>query len=495
MSRILIADDDKITHKIYKKIIEPLGHEVFSFYNGRDAVKFVEKEPVDLIMLDNVMPIMNGHEACSLIRELPNGMSIPIIIISADDTQDSIFSFLNAGANDYLLKPIKEPVLIAKLKNYLKTSSLNRNELIMLKDKEIVDGQYQVKKIIGYGKRSVVFLAEDISNSTKVALKIYNKAIINDFIIKRIKHIVENRKHKKLDNTLQIYRAGEYNDTCYVAMELAENGRDLAGILAQKGRLDEDEIINIAFDISKALCSFEKEGLLHLNIKPSNIIKHGGTYKLCDFGIISNEPGCLTFSFDDWCTPAYASPEFINKPSTVDIKSDIYSLGLILYEAFIGDNFYDDDKASTVMFRQTFIRPTPLIDINVFASVEISVLLNIMLEKQPGRRPGIAKLHDVLHFIGQTAESTVKSLTYLQKNENIDHSSEDLKTIEKITGQIKKLISEDVNASEELDSDKGDVEKGNLSGEGPEKTGNYVFKYIILAVIMLIVGFIVGKLL
>jgi len=113
MSRIVVADDDKLAHVIYRNILGKLGHDCELFDNGLKAVEAVERETPDLVILDYEMPVMDGCQACQAIRGLPEGINIPIIVVSANDAQEEILECLNAGANDYLVKPIKEAILVA----------------------------------------------------------------------------------------------------------------------------------------------------------------------------------------------------------------------------------------------------------------------------------------------------------------------------------------------------------------------------------------------
>ena len=150
MARILIADDSLVVRKSYESMLTFLGHEVISCKDGKDTVAAFETQSPELLILDVQMPVMNGLEACRAIRRLPNGISVPIIIVSALEDEDDILKGLNAGANDYLIKPVKEAHLIAKLKTSLGISALHRQDFDLAKKRTVFAGKYRIEKMLGY---------------------------------------------------------------------------------------------------------------------------------------------------------------------------------------------------------------------------------------------------------------------------------------------------------------------------------------------------------
>jgi len=438
MARIIIADDDKLIHRIYSKIIDYLGHEFISCYNGFEVVKTIKDDTADLIILDNQMPEMNGYEACQAIRKLPNGITVPIIIVSADDSQETILRFLNAGANDYILKPISEPILIAKLKNFLKTASLHKNELAMIREKVVIADQYKIEKVLGYGAHSVVFLALDQKNDNrKVAVKLLNQNILSDELIAVITELTLRLQEAELENVVQIYDFGQYSGSVYIVLEYADGG-DLAKQLKQQGRLSEKDIVKIGADITEALISLEKNDILHLDIKPENIMIHEGTYKLSDFGIIyQRTTSTMPLNAEIWGTPAYSSPEILMNGGSESVASDTYSLGVILYEGLIGDNPFVAEKPSVSMFRQLNLHPTSLLEMEGEFSIELSIMIDMMMAKQPSFRPSPQELKSLFaHINDNIAGKSETQLSYLKNLKQVDdekqHDSPPQKTDEKI---------------------------------------------------------------
>ena len=418
MSTILIAEDNRLTMMIYKKIISYLGHEIIPCFNGLDALNTIKERKVDLAILDYMMPEMDGLEACREIRKTPNGISIPIIIVSANDSQEEILNCLNAGANDYLVKPIKEPILIAKLKNFLKTSSLHKNEIEIVKNKVAIADRYKVEKILGYGTHSIVFLAFDTANNDKkVAVKLLNQNILTEELANSFIELSANLQKAKLKNVIEIIDFGQYNGHIFIVLEFAESG-DFASILKQKEKLDEVEVLKMLLDITEAFISMEEQNINHLDIKPENIlICENGTHKLTDFGIIKEETNAtMSIKSEIWSTASYAPPEIFLEQNKISIKSDVYSLGVTAYMALTGDNPFFAEKSSVAMFRQINLKPTSILQLEIECSLELSLIIDMMLSKVPEQRPTPLDLKETLTYIQNCFETgDVDSLTYIEK--------------------------------------------------------------------------------
>jgi serine/threonine protein kinase len=484
MARILIADDDKLVHKIYQKIIEPLGHELWIVENGEEAVRLLEEREYDLIILDNMMPVMDGYEACQRIRLMQNGITAPVIIVSADDSQESILKFLHAGANDYLIKPINETLIIAKLRNFLDIISLHKNELTILKNHEILGGKYKTEKILGYGKHSIVFLAENVEDSTKAAVKFYNHNLITEEIAEKIKGIAQNIREADLENVVDIYDIDTYGEYLYIVMEYAEDGT-LAGELQSKSSMNEQEVVKVGVDIANALISLNKAEIPHLNIKPENILKFGDSYKLSDFGIVSTAAeGGDELDNQIWVTPAFSAPELLKENNHIAEKSDVYSLGIVLYSALIGDNPFMADKPATSISRQLNIIPTSLLEFQGSFSIETSLLLDMMLSKSYIHRPKPEEIKKTLSYVYDALQGkTSKKLTYVAKKPALSKEISE-KEIKANSKKVHAAVSEVAKATDvEIATtswDRSIIRRGGI-GKKNVKDNNLFFLFAMIA--------------
>lgn len=128
--KVLLVDDSPVDRVIAESFITALGHEVILGENGREAVELFRKHRPDLVLMDEVMPIMRGHEAAREIRETEDDWA-PIIFLSARFSADDIVAGIEAGGDDYLAKPIDQKVLAAKMKAMERIAQM-RSRLIEL---------------------------------------------------------------------------------------------------------------------------------------------------------------------------------------------------------------------------------------------------------------------------------------------------------------------------------------------------------------------------
>ncbi|MCG8610734.1 MAG: fused response regulator/phosphatase [Pseudomonadales bacterium] len=134
--KVLVVDDQRANRELLTWILEDYGHESTEAENGQDAVdKFIETKP-DLVLLDVMMPVMDGYEAARIIKSHAGDQYIPIIFLTAMTDDDALIKCLEAGGDDFLSKPIDEVVLQAKIKAHTRTQELN--EQVRKKNQELV---------------------------------------------------------------------------------------------------------------------------------------------------------------------------------------------------------------------------------------------------------------------------------------------------------------------------------------------------------------------
>lgn len=199
-------------------------------------------------------------------------------------------------------------------------------------------GRYEIVDRLGRGGVGEVFLAHDPEIDRKVALKVLHKEhLANKMVIQRFTKEAKAVGRLSHPNIVNVYDVGKDHGTIYIAMEYLE-GRPLEEVM-QSQRLDMATIVNIGKKVAVALDYAHQKGIVHRDIKPSNLmVTDDWQVKLTDFGIAHFEDPSISLQTslgDILGTPAYMPPEQI-AGREVDGRSDLYALGVLLYEMMVG---------------------------------------------------------------------------------------------------------------------------------------------------------------
>jgi len=224
-------------------------------------------------------------------------------------------------------------------------------------------GRYQVIRKLGQGSMGVVYLGRDPYINRNVSIKISrpNSNVPGEKLEKfRERFFLEAQSAGSLlhPNIVAVYDAGLYKDFCYITMEYVD-GLPLARFCREGHLLSISKAVEIIFTVCKALDFAHKQGLIHRDVKPSNImISRSGRIKITDFGIaqVKSEQ---TSSKGLIGTPSYMSPEQV-KEQPVSDTSDIFSLGCVLYEVLTGEKAFPGENCFSVMYKITHDEPTPI---------------------------------------------------------------------------------------------------------------------------------------
>ena len=211
---------------------------------------------------------------------------------------------------------------------------------------------YTIKQSIGQGGMANVYLAEDIKFQTNVAIKVLNREYVhNDNIRKRF--IAEARNMFKMShpNIIKVTDLIDEGDTVAFVMEYIE-GETLKEYLDRKGKLSDEEIKNLFSQMLDAVGYVHEQNLVHRDIKPSNfMLDKKGRIKLMDFGIAkttdtTSAEYTQTGTGVQMGTPMYMSPEQVKSSKEVSHTTDIYSLGVVLWQMVMGEKPYDTNELS-----------------------------------------------------------------------------------------------------------------------------------------------------
>lgn len=224
----------------------------------------------------------------------------------------------------------------------------------------ILDDRYQIKSMVGSGGMSRVFLADDLVTNRELAIKMLREDLAEDeAAVRRFIHEAKAVSMLSHPNIVAIYDTSIESEEKYIVLEYAE-GITLKEYMRQNGPLSMKETIHIAVQILSALQHAHSHGIIHRDIKPQNIIvSPDGSIKLTDFGI-AKVPDSDTISMTDKAIGSvhYISPEQASGKQ-VDYRSDLYSLGIILYEMTCNRLPFDADTTVAVACMQISSHATP----------------------------------------------------------------------------------------------------------------------------------------
>jgi serine/threonine protein kinase len=220
--------------------------------------------------------------------------------------------------------------------------------------------RYRVLDVIGRGGSATVYKALDTRRNTVCALKLLDARFADDFVLKeRIQQEVKVSLRLKHPNLVRVFDVGEADGQTYLVMEYVE--RSLAALLVEGKPITADLAIEIVRRVGAALSYVHSQGLVHRDIKPSNIlISSDNRVLLSDLGlaIVATQPS-LTERGAVLGTPQYMSPEQA-QGEPLDARSDIYSLGMVLYEMLTGRVAFTAGSTRDILRQQVHQDPIPL---------------------------------------------------------------------------------------------------------------------------------------
>jgi beta-lactam-binding protein with PASTA domain/predicted Ser/Thr protein kinase len=255
-----------------------------------------------------------------------------------------------------------------------------------LASETIVDGRYRVLGRLGSGGMADVYCAEDLQLGRNVALKVLHSRFAADAEFReRFRREARAAAGLQHQNVVSIYDRGEWDGNYYIAMEYLE-GRSLKEIVQQEGPLHPDRAIDITVQVLRAARFAHRRGIIHRDLKPHNVIVDDeGRAKVTDFGIARAGASDMTQTGSIMGTAQYLSPEQA-QGLPVSEPSDLYSVGIMLYELLTGRVPFDGESAVTIALKQVNERPYPPSALNPSVSPELEGVVLRALEKDPRRR-------------------------------------------------------------------------------------------------------------
>lgn len=413
---ILVVDDNAVNRLAFSRWLEKTHeYRVLTAADGMEALDQVEKDAVDLVLLDIMMPVMSGLDVLKRLRKTYAPDELPVIMATAKDQSEDMVEAFNLGANDYITKPIDFPVALARVQAQLRASEIPRqspsklaaySSLQNVEPGTVLEGRYRLDSLIGSGQFGTVYRATHLNLRRDVAIKLLHTGIRDDE--KALQHFQqEGISACRVDhpNAVAIF---DFTATrfgiAFMVMELLR-GQGLDEALREQGKMPPERAAEILLPICDVLAEAHSVGIIHRDIKPQNIFlhqsRHGEVVKVLDFGLaklLRDTSDDLDASHDGIAgTLGYLAPERALAES-YDGRADVYSLGCMFFEMLTGRMPFIDRQGNPlqVMMMHVRDRPPRLRDFVPDVDPIVEDLVLKALAKDPEHRPTASEYHELL---------------------------------------------------------------------------------------------------
>lgn len=248
-------------------------------------------------------------------------------------------------------------------------------------------GRYQIVEELGKGAMGVVYKAIDPTIGRDVALKTMRfdvHGVETDEVLRRFRNEARSAGTLSHTNLVTIFDAGEQDGMFYIAMEYIA-GETLASILATRRVLGVDEVLHVARQLCHGLDYAHAHGVIHRDVKPANLmVTADGSVKIMDFGI-AKTGGSMTSMGQVMGTPSYMSPEQV-KGKELDGRSDLFSVGVIVYEMLTGGKPFAGESVTTIIYKIVHEEPLAPREVDVSIHPGLSAVVTKALAKNANER-------------------------------------------------------------------------------------------------------------
>jgi serine/threonine protein kinase len=325
MALIYVVEDSPAQREHVRQSLEPLGHELRLFVDGRSALEAVQQTVPDLLVADIVLPRLNGLDLVTEVRERHRRLELPIILISSLDQMDDLARGYEAGADDYLVKPVEPAEL--------------RRKAQLLLDRRAQRAQagpqwtrYQLLGPLGKGQTATIYRARRKDDGLVLALKVVPAGAPPEAAQRLMAEAELLRSIERAPGVVKVRDVGSDGGASYYAMDLVP-GETLRARLERTARIPVPETARIGRALATTLSGLARAGVVHGDVKPENILLSPSGPVFIDFGLARRvgEPAPLARGG----TLTHLAPEVVRgAPATA--ASDLYALGVVLFETLSG---------------------------------------------------------------------------------------------------------------------------------------------------------------
>jgi serine/threonine protein kinase/CheY-like chemotaxis protein len=444
---VLVDDEGESARALSERLTET-GFQVHIATSGPQAKQLAFRQSPDVILLDLKRADMDSFELCRQLKMTPQMRSVPVLFLNERSDVAAKVRAFRLGAVDYLHRPYEFEELLVRIEHHIRSGrklrdlereklELSRENKELKKEKATVqpvysnpaelpngfmlDGKYRLDGRIGLGGFGVVYRATHLQLQRQVAVKVFRSLghLSSEEALKRFRQEGTSASRLNHPNAVAMLDSGiAPGGIPYLAMELLV-GRTLADELRERSQLQLTRCIQIVLPICDVLVEAHAIGLIHRDIKPENVFLHRARYgeviKVLDFGIAKllgtdsdlDRPA-MTGGGGIVGTPVYMAPERL-RHGPYDGRSDVYSVGVMLYQMLCGRTPFPSDAKSflEVVLNHLNDPAPPLRKWNPGIPEPVERLVMRTLEKDPAQRPSAREL---LTELVQVVRATVGAI-------------------------------------------------------------------------------------
>ncbi len=279
-----------------------------------------------LIVLNHKMAIPHAK----LLRNTSSELLVRIMVVLEEGFDVHAVNARIAGADICLAMPFEPSILLRAIEDEGSTLRRMAEGIELVKSQACINRRYTLTRMLGAGRHAVVFLAQDLRANTTITIKLLRKSLASSQeFMEEFQTTAEKYKLITAPSMVTVLDYGSWNGYAYLALNLGK-AENLYEVMSKR-KLEAPEIARIGLAVTRALIAIKKQGVLHFDIKPENILCYKEQYYLAEFGsmIPFNKPDSAGYYY--WPDSAYTCPESFVDDASFTIRSDVYSLGLILY--------------------------------------------------------------------------------------------------------------------------------------------------------------------